>query len=88
MSKPSKSIQEQIALLQSRDMQFRNVNDAPHFLNNISYYRLKGYWWELQDDKINHHFAPNSYFEDVVDLYKQLKETRNFKKALLSKLFC
>jgi abortive infection bacteriophage resistance protein len=69
MAKPSKSIQEQIALLQSRNMQFRNINNAPHFLNNISYYRLKGYWWELQDDKINHHFAPNSYFEDVIDLY-------------------
>lgn len=69
MSKPSKSIKEQIALLQSRDMQFKDVNDAPHFLNNISYYRLKGYWWELQDDKVNHHFAPNSYFEDVIDLY-------------------
>lgn len=69
MAKPSKSIQEQIALLQSRNMQFRNINDAPHFLSNISYYRLKGYWWELQDDKINHHFAPNSYFEDVIDLY-------------------
>ena len=43
--------------------------DAPHFLSNISYYRLKGYWWEMQDDNINHHFAPDSYFEDVIDLY-------------------
>lgn len=69
MAKPSKSIQEQITLLQSRDMLFRNINAAPHFLNNISYYRLKGYWWEFQDDKVNHHFAPNSFFEDVIDLY-------------------
>jgi abortive infection bacteriophage resistance protein len=69
MPKPSKTIQEQIALLQNRAMQFRNIADAPHFLSNISYYRLKGYWWELQDDKVNHHFAPNSYFEDVIDLY-------------------
>lgn len=69
MAKPSHSIQQQIALLQSRDMQFRNIADAPHFLSNISYYRLKGYWWEMQDDKVNHHFAPNSYFEDVIDLY-------------------
>jgi len=69
MAKPSKSIQEQISLLQSRDLQFKNISDAPHFLSNISYYRLKGYWWEMQDDKINHHFAPDSYFEDVIDLY-------------------
>ena len=69
MAKPAYSIQDQIALLQSRNMQFRNINDAPHFLSNISYYRLKGYWWEMQDDKVNHHFDPNSFFEDVIDLY-------------------
>lgn len=69
MAKPSKSITEQIGLLQERGMQFKNIDDAPHFLSNISYYRLKGYWWELQDDKVNHHFVPESYFEDVIDLY-------------------
>ncbi len=69
MSKPSKTIHEQIALLQSRDMQFKNIRDASYFLNNISYYRLKGYWWEMQDNTVDHHFAPNTFFEDVVDLY-------------------
>jgi abortive infection bacteriophage resistance protein len=69
MSKPARSIQEQITLLQSRNMSFRQIADAPHFLSNISYYRLKGYWWEMQDDKVNHHFVNGSYFEDVIDLY-------------------
>lgn len=69
MAKPAKTIQEQIQLLQDRDMLFHNMADAPHFLGNISYYRLKGYWWEMQIDKINHKFAPNSYFEDVIDFY-------------------
>ena len=69
MPKPSKTIQEQITLLQSRGMQFSDIANAPHFLSNISYYRLKGYWWEFQDDKTLHHFAPNSIFEDVIDLY-------------------
>lgn len=69
MAKPAKTIQEQIQLLQDRDMLFHNVADAPHFLSNISYYRLKGYWWEMQIDKINHKFAPNSYFEEVIDFY-------------------
>lgn len=68
-NKPPKTIQDQIALLQERDMQFKNIKLAPHFLSNISYYRLKGYWWEMQDDKLNHHFAPNSFFEDIIDLY-------------------
>ena len=40
-----------------------------HFLKNISYYRLKGYWWEMQIDVITHTFKPNTYFEDVIDRY-------------------
>ena len=50
-------------------MLFRNENDAPHFLKNISYYRLKGYWWDMQKDTINHIFNNDSYFEDVLDRY-------------------
>jgi abortive infection bacteriophage resistance protein len=69
MPKPPKTIQEQLTLLQGRNMAFRNVADAPHFLANISYYRLKGYWWEMQDDNVNHHFRNGSFFEDAVDLY-------------------
>ncbi len=69
MPKHPKTIQEQIDLLKSRNMAFHDEANAPHFLANISYYRLKGYWWEMQDDKINHHFASGSYFEDVIDLY-------------------
>ena len=69
MPKSPKTIQEQIDLLKSRNMAFKNEADAPHFLSNISYYRLKGYWWEMQDDTVNHHFKNNSYFEDVIDLY-------------------
>jgi abortive infection bacteriophage resistance protein len=42
---------------------------AVHYFSNISYYRLKGYWWEMQDDTISHHFKDDSYFEDVIDLY-------------------
>jgi abortive infection bacteriophage resistance protein len=69
MPKPAHTIPQQIALLQSRNMSFRNIADAPHFLSNISYYRLKGYWWEMQDDFVNHHFQNGSFFEDAIDLY-------------------
>ena len=50
-------------------MSFRDETTAPHFLANISYYRLKGYWWEMQDNKVNHHFLNGSYFEDVIMFY-------------------
>ncbi len=69
MAKPPKTIQEQIYLLKTRNMRFKDESIASHFLSNISYYRLKGYWWEMQDNKINHHFSDNSYFEDVIDTY-------------------
>lgn len=69
MPKPAINIQDQIALLQSRNLSFNNIGDAPHFLSNISYYRLKGYWWEMQDDKVQHHFRDGSFFEDAIDLY-------------------
>lgn len=69
MAKDPKSIAEQIELLQGRNMGFKDAAAAPHFLSNISYYRLKGYWWEMQDDKVNHHFQDESYFEDVIELY-------------------
>jgi abortive infection bacteriophage resistance protein len=69
MPKPPKTITEQITLLQSRNMTFKDLPNAPHFLSNISYYRLKGYWWEMQDNQVNHHFRNGSVFEDVIDLY-------------------
>ncbi len=50
-------------------MQFRNETQAPHFLENISYYRLKGYWWDMQSDRTTHLLQPNSFFEDVIDRY-------------------
>lgn len=68
-NKLPKTVEEQIKLLLERGMLFKNIDNAPHFLKNISYYRLKGYWWEMQSDKVNHKFKPNNYFEDVIDLY-------------------
>jgi hypothetical protein len=49
-NKPSLSVANQIALLKQRGMLFRDETSAPHFLQNISYYRLKGYWWDMQAD--------------------------------------
>ena len=50
-------------------MLFRDEANAPHFLENISYYRLKGYWWDTQNDLISHTFQVNTYFEDIIDRY-------------------
>jgi abortive infection bacteriophage resistance protein len=37
---------------------------------------LAGYWWSMQDDKVNHIFKPNSHFSNVVNLYNFDRELR------------
>ena len=61
-------------------MLFKDEQSAHHFLENISYYRLKGYWWDMQDDVTSHTFKPNTYFDDVIDRY-------NFDRRLRLILF-
>lgn len=68
-NKPARNIADQIQLLKDRGMLFRDEALALHFLKNISYYRLKGYWWDMQQDRITHTFTPNTYFESVVERY-------------------
>jgi abortive infection bacteriophage resistance protein len=74
------SIADQITLLKQRGMLFKDEQSAHHFLENISYYRLKGYWWDMQDDVTSHTFKPNTYFDDVIDRY-------NFDRRLRLILF-
>jgi abortive infection bacteriophage resistance protein len=50
-------------------MLFRNETQAAELLKNISYYRLKGYWWDMQTDYTLHTLKPNTYFEDIVERY-------------------
>ena len=48
----------------------KDEQQAAFYLNHISYYRLKGYWWDMQIDKVKHIFAPESNFEDVISRYQ------------------
>ncbi|TCK85766.1 Abi family protein [Albibacterium bauzanense] len=79
-NKPAFSITDQIDLLKQRGMLFRDESTAHHFFANISYYRLKGYWWDMQDDLHTHIFKTNTYFEDILDRY-------NFDRRLRLILF-
>ena len=63
------TVNQHIDLLKSRGMLFRNETQASIFLKNVSYYRLKGYWWDMQKDYSSHLFNPDTYFEDIVDRY-------------------
>jgi abortive infection bacteriophage resistance protein len=80
VNKISRTIAEQIALLKSRGMLMKDEQQAAFYLNHISYFRLKSYWWDMQTDRVNHIFAPDSYFEDVIARY-------NFDRRLRLILF-
>ena len=53
-NKKSRSIEEQIELLKQRGMIVGDEIFAARHLAHISYYRLKGYWWDMQYDKTRH----------------------------------
>jgi abortive infection bacteriophage resistance protein len=69
MNKPAYPITDQIALLKQRGMIFKDEDLARRRLNNISYYRLKGYWWEDQYDHTLHLFQKNTCFENILERY-------------------
>ena len=79
-NKPALTVLEQIELLKTRGMCFRDENAACKILKNVSYYRLKGYWWDMQTDCVSHVFTEGSFFDDAVLRY-------NFDKSLRVILF-
>jgi abortive infection bacteriophage resistance protein len=74
------SISEQISLLEKRGMMYRDKSSDYYFLSQISYYRLKGYWWDMQEDFKLHTFRTNTFFEDIIERY-------NFDRGLRTVLF-
>ncbi|MBL1408710.1 Abi family protein [Sphingobacterium faecale] len=75
-TKQAFTIVQQIAQLQERGLIVNESDDAEHYLSHISYYRLAGYWWPMQQDKVNHIFKPGSKFGDVIALYNFDRELR------------
>ena len=75
-TKPAYTLQQQIGLLKKRGLTFNNESTAFERLASISYYRLKGYWWDMQDDFENHKFAQGTVFEDIIERYEFDKKLR------------
>ncbi|MDR2121165.1 MAG: Abi family protein [Tannerella sp.] len=69
MNKSAYTVADQITLLKQRGMIFRDEAMAYERLKNISYYRLKGYWWNMQSDTTLHLFYPDTCFEDILERY-------------------
>jgi abortive infection bacteriophage resistance protein len=77
-SKPAISVQDQIKLLRSRGLSIPDTALAEHFLRNVSYYRLEGYWWTLQVNRHSkrHRFRRGATFQQVIDRYDFDRELR------------
>jgi len=69
MNKPAYTINDQITLLKRRGMLFKDETKAYILLKKIGYYRLKGYWWDMQSDPNLHIFRSGVYFEDIIERY-------------------
>lgn len=75
-SKPFLTIEEQIEQLKARGMIFSDEFKARHYLQNLNYYRLGGYWLLFESDHSTHMFKEGTNFDDVLNLYIFDRELR------------
>jgi len=85
-TKSALTIEQQIQQLKDRGLTIEDRSNAVHFLSQISYYRLAGYWWPMQADKETHVFKPNSRFSDVIALYNFDRELRILLFDMIEKI--
>jgi len=68
-TKPAKTFEEQVQLLQSRGMIVDDLQEATFYLQHLNYYRLCAYWLDFELDLATHQFKPDTNFKDVLRLY-------------------
>jgi len=71
--KPFKTIEEQIAILESRGLIIDDKESALRSLSNLNYYRLSAYTLTLRK---NNEFYENVHFSDVMQIYNFDMELR------------
>jgi abortive infection bacteriophage resistance protein len=77
---------QQLELLKTRGLIIENEDKANHLLQNISYYRLSGYWYPLLEDKEHHKFKSDATFDKGFSLYKFDRELRLLVLGELEKI--
>ncbi len=85
-SKPALTYKQQLEQLKGRGLSFKNEAKALHLLENVSYYRLSGYWYPLLEDKENHKFKSGATFEIAFQLYCFDRELRQLVLSELEKI--
>lgn len=64
--KEFKTIEEQLAILESRGLQISDKAAAGDFLHRNNYYRVSGYSLTLRSHDV---FYPSASFQNIVDIY-------------------
>ena len=86
-TKPALSYEAQIDQLKMRGLVIESDSKALHLLENISYYRLSGYWYPmLSIPKSAHLFKTASTFDNVFKLYCFDRELRKLVIGELEKI--
>lgn len=78
-AKPPTSIPDQIELLKKRGMIVEDEGSARHYMQFISYYRLRAYWLPFEvpaEEDGDHAFRDGTRFQDVLTLYIFDRELR------------
>ena len=65
----SLSVEDQIKLLKNRNLTVIDENRTKHLLQNVSMFRMKGYLYPLQADKVNHIYKDGATLEQAFALY-------------------
>ena len=68
--KPTLTIEQQIAVLQTRGLIIDDEDEAKNILDKISYFRLADYWRPLEIDKSSHRFKSNTHLCDIISIYR------------------
>jgi len=77
---------EQLQQLKDRGLVIENDAKALHLLENVSYYRLSGYWYPLLADKQTHQFKPTATFNTAFKLYCFDRKLRQLVLGELEKI--
>lgn len=85
-TKPAITYQQQLQQLKDRGLAIGDEDKALHLLENISYYRLSGYWYPFLADKANHQFKNGATLEAAFKLYCFDKELRKLVISELEKI--
>ncbi|MCX6148409.1 MAG: Abi family protein [Candidatus Kapabacteria bacterium] len=84
--KEAKNYDEQIEILLNRGMTFKNKSKAKFILENISYYRLSGYWYQYYKSLEDKTFKIEIDFDDCFNTYCFDKELRKILIEELEKI--